>query len=293
MNYCLYHKNCMDGLFAAYAIYHRHGYMFNYIAVQYNKQIPQEILDDPFVGDIVIVDYSYPRETLETIRGFAKRLYVLDHHATAENELKGLDYCKFENNKSGAVMAYEWVYPGLPVPPLFEYVQDRDLWRWLLPDSKAINEGLRNELDFKDDVINNFHKISDILCREFGFLKSNGETIIKYRNSLIDELVGHLFIKIAKIGGFEYNFGMINGGLHSLNSDVGNTALLKDQSLDFVMIYSINELVYVSLRGLDRVTKKEAKIVDCGELAKLKGGGGHKNAAGFKIKSINNLIPWV
>ncbi|KAJ8537096.1 hypothetical protein K7X08_035497 [Anisodus acutangulus] len=35
---------------------------------------------------------------------------------------------------------------------LFEYIEDRDLWRWRLPDSKAFSSGLLLALDLKSVV---------------------------------------------------------------------------------------------------------------------------------------------
>ena len=72
---------------------------------------------------VVIVDFSYGRETLEMMAGETDRILILDHHITAEKALAGLPYAYFDMKKSGAVLAWEWAHDH-PVP-------------WLLTISKT------------------------------------------------------------------------------------------------------------------------------------------------------------
>ncbi len=46
----------------------------------------------------------------------------------------------FDISKCGAVLTWEYFFPDEPVPAFLLYVQDRDLWQWLQPKSKEINE---------------------------------------------------------------------------------------------------------------------------------------------------------
>ena len=61
----------------------------------------------------------------------------------------------FKNDHSGAYLAYEHYYPhevkAGRVPALISYIEDRDIWRWALPDSKLINAGLYETLRMKYD----------------------------------------------------------------------------------------------------------------------------------------------
>lgn len=43
---------------------------------------------------------------------------------------------------SGAVLAWNHFHLDLPLPQMIRYIQDRDLWTWLLPWSQEISEGL-------------------------------------------------------------------------------------------------------------------------------------------------------
>jgi oligoribonuclease NrnB/cAMP/cGMP phosphodiesterase (DHH superfamily) len=92
------------------------------------------------------------------------RVVVLDHHKTAleklsetaagENVIKVIDM-----ERSGATIAFDYFKEKLKfdpnqtavevgefdrLGPLFKYVEDGDLWRWRLPNSKAFNSGLKD-----------------------------------------------------------------------------------------------------------------------------------------------------
>lgn len=83
---------------------------------------------------------------------------ILDHHKTAleasssmmgENVIKVIDM-----NRSGATIAYDYFKEKLVdesllceferVRPLFNYIEDGDLWRWRLQNSKAFSSGLKD-----------------------------------------------------------------------------------------------------------------------------------------------------
>jgi hypothetical protein len=71
------------------------------------------------------------------------RLTVLDHHATAEAELKaagtGLFDFTFNSKKSGGRLAWEHFFPDVAAPWLVTYTEDFDSCTWGLPGSREIN----------------------------------------------------------------------------------------------------------------------------------------------------------
>lgn len=105
------------------------------------------------------------------------RVVVLDHHKTAL-EMLGLGMSTSGNvtkvidmERSGATIAYDYFKEKLSggdinsskdgvlgeyqrVRRLFEYIEDGDLWRWHLPDSKAFSSGLK-DLNLEFDVTSN------------------------------------------------------------------------------------------------------------------------------------------
>lgn len=127
---------CKDGFCAAWVLRKKHP------DAEFFSGIHGE--DPPDVGglDVIIADFSYPREILLKMKEKANSLVVLDHHADRERDLQGLDFCIFDLKKSGARLAWEYCFGDKPVPWLVKYVEDRDLWNWALPDSETINATL-------------------------------------------------------------------------------------------------------------------------------------------------------
>lgn len=89
---------------------------------------------------------------------------VLDHHKTALETLKlgtsaGENVTKvIDMDRSGATIAYDFFKEKLlaagdyaktisifeHVKPLFDYIEDADLWKWNLHNSKAFSSGLKD-----------------------------------------------------------------------------------------------------------------------------------------------------
>jgi uncharacterized protein len=137
----LYHAECADGFGAAWAIW-RQFPQARFMPVKHGNPPP-----DGLEGQrVVIVDFSYSRETLESMVRQTNELLVLDHHITAEKALAGLPYAYFDLKKSGAVLAWEWAHDR-PVPWILEYIQDKDLWTWALPLSREINAAIRSSFN--------------------------------------------------------------------------------------------------------------------------------------------------
>lgn len=77
--------------------------------------------------DVFVLDFSFPRDVLLAARSSARTLLVLDHHKSAEADLAGLDFCKFDMQKSGSRLAWEHFYGSKALPWLVGYTEDRDL----------------------------------------------------------------------------------------------------------------------------------------------------------------------
>jgi hypothetical protein len=131
----IYHANCADGFTAAWVAWLRNGDCAEYLPAQHGDDPP-----DVTGRDVLIVDFSYPRATLLEMKAKAASLLVIDHHKTAQTELEGLDFCIFDMTTCGAILTW-FRLQLLPnrVPLLISYVNDRDLWKWELPQSREIN----------------------------------------------------------------------------------------------------------------------------------------------------------
>ena len=130
----LYHSDA-DGFASAYAAWRVYQDTATYIPVQYNQPVP-EIPEG--TTHLLIVDFSYDRETCDALAA-KYALLVIDHHKSAEENLRGSNYAIFSMNKSGCALTWEYFHKRESMPAILAYVQDRDLWKFELPDSETIN----------------------------------------------------------------------------------------------------------------------------------------------------------
>lgn len=139
---CIYHGNCADGFAAALAVRLHYGAE----NVDFHKGVYGDV-QRPFVQDrrVIMVDFSYKRNTLLTMAEEAEHILILDHHKSAAEELVDLPSnvdAHFDMDRSGAMMAWEYFHNPDDVPALIHHIQDRDLWRFELDGTREIQAAL-------------------------------------------------------------------------------------------------------------------------------------------------------
>lgn len=248
----LYHAECADGFGAAWAIWKRYPEA-RFLAVKHGEPPPEQLAGER----IVIVDFSYPRPILERLAKEAMSLLVLDHHITAEQALADLPYAYFDQQHSGAVLAWQWAHDK-PVPWLLQYIQDKDLWRWKLAGSREISAALAS-YPFEFSLWDSFNQPD---------LEREGRAILRYENELVAKVASQ-----AILVRFE---GATIPAVHSavLTSQIGEQ--LSAAHPFCVIWHDRNGRRYYSMRSRDDGT-------DVGSIAASFGGGGHTHAAGFSI----------
>lgn len=279
---CIYHDNCDDGFAAAYAVWKRFGDGVEYVPCQYGRKAP-----DVTGKDVLIVDFSFKKDDMLALAAQAKRVIVLDHHKTAEAELKdfmrlecvggpfekryadrlhgGVGVC-FDMEKSGCRMAWEYCFGDQPMPEWFAAVEDRDLWRFALPSTKEICIAIRSyPRDFA--LWDGF----DVTA-----LKHEGEAIRRYVDMIVSNICDTAFVE--EIAGHKVPVAACS---YDFVSETAHQLLHRNPDAPFAacLVRSHDGLTY-SLRSMD-------DRMDVSEIAKANGGGGHRNAAGFRIENIN------
>jgi len=282
----LYHANCPDGFGAALAAWLKFGAAADYIPVNYGAP-PPEIQDG---NDVFIVDFSYPRPVLEDMSK-RYRLRVLDHHHTAEQDLAGLAFARFDMTKSGARMAWEFFHPERPVPDLIRYVEDRDLWRFALPESREVSAALSSyPLTFE---------IWSAFCDDPDYdkhLGQEGAAILRMKNQMVDVMAKQARQVIFLTQGPRLTIAPLPEcgfiaphGDHSAEgrfyapvanatvffSEVGERLLELHPKAEFAAYYLDRG------DGSRQWGLRARPSFDCSIIAKAFGGGGHKAAAGF------------
>lgn len=273
-NLVIYHANCMDGFAAAWAAWTKLGDKDTaYIACNYGDFPALQHYYDA----IYIVDFSFSRELLVELCKSATTVVVLDHHKTAQEALSDWkdapDCCHiyFDMTRSGAMMAWDHFRQLDDVPALISYVQDRDLWQKRLPHSEAISA-------FISTLPHNFDSwtaASHLIRNRFNEAKNIGEAVLRKHQQTVGDIV-----KLARPIKFHHAGEGVSGLAANCTghfaSDVGDELCKLSGTFGAPYFSGPDGSVKWSLRS-------EGDF-DVAAIAKLFGGGGHKNAAGFTLK---------
>jgi oligoribonuclease NrnB/cAMP/cGMP phosphodiesterase (DHH superfamily) len=199
-------------------------------------------------------------------------LRVVDHHASAQRDLEGLDYCHFDNTKSGAYLAWEAFHPDVEVPRFVKLVSDRDLWVFDDPDTILLHAALTSF------PMNDF-KLWSELADDLEITLLEGRVLLRQSKIQIKSICDKATMATFNIGFTAYKVVVCNATSHW--SDVGNDLLLAYPDAEFAAVFST---IY------DRDTNKfinkwslrsRKDGIDVSKIAALFGGGGHEPAAGF------------
>lgn len=282
MDTILYHAGCYDGFCAAW-LCHNHWQDATYIPVQYGQRLPfDESVADQYEMDqhlrgknVLIVDFSYPRETLEKINEASATLKVLDHHKTAKESLEGLSYCTFNMRKSGARLTWEYLRSiGLSPPTgscgahwLVDYTEDRDLWANKLYHSREINTALQSyPMDFDT--------WDQLEVKNPNDLYPEGLAIQRYKDALIKHHVK--YARITNISGMPAT--IVECTLSDIGSDIAAALLseYKDNPIAIIVTETPDGTIY----------RLRSNSIDVAKIAEQYGGGGHAPAAAFKLPNL-------
>lgn len=278
----IYHANCMDGFAAAWTARRYLGPDHTYLPHSHGQPFDPTMCKD---REVFLLDYSFKRPMMEKIRDTSSRLIVIDHHKTAASELEGfflrpndtlvfsmehsgsyLSWCYFNHNDwDGKSESREWV------PQFIQYIQDRDLWRYALPDSRSINDAIASYPMTWDSYEELYDRCEWLEGRRE--LDKEGGAIGRYKDQYVNFLAS-MAVEVS-IGGYQVLASNVSG---NLTSEVAG-ALSTGRTFG-AAYYRAKEGHWVySLRSRDGG-------VDVSEVAKSYGGGGHRNAAGFQSQTL-------
>lgn len=275
----IYHNPCVDGTAGAWPFWreNRDRYAKGLIKFQGYRN---DHSDPPDVKglNVVIVDCCYSREKLLKMKNDANRVIVLDHHDTNERCTEGLDDCIFDMDRSGAQIAWDFVYPQTQRPWFIDIIADRDLWKWEIPHSKSIGKAMFAQECYTwekmDDLMRSIaHGTSKTDIATFRII---GDILNSVEEQEIKSSCRKAVLSNFRVGDDVYRVKVSYCPPH-LRSDVGNK--LADHECDFAAIYTYDfssDQWWISLRG-------HKGGLNLAKIAERLGGGGHPPAAGFVI----------
>ena len=270
----IYHAKCRDGFGAAYAAWKKFGDNASYIP-QSDRRNPPAGLEGK---EIYIIDYSFPRDILEKLEGANKSVMVIDHHQSAEHDVMAFPGNIFDNDHSGAVLAWHYFHPDQEVPELLLQVEDHDLRKFKMQDNRDFNTAIGlYPMTFEAwDLI--VEALKDETERSHFIAKGN--LVARFEDKLVN---GILEFKERVL--FEGNEVWAVNCERTYRSIIGNRLAgfnLKEHKTPIGIVYSrFNGKVHVSLRSHGDM--------DVAEIAQKYGGGGHRNASAFEVDSFSDL----
>lgn len=272
-NLVLYHADCLDGFGSAYIVWREFGDGAYYKACTYGKDIREFVTHDAMYANCYILDFSLPIEQLEFLK--TNHVYgnvvILDHHKTAFDMYKNIPThpwlsLTLKSNMSGVGITWEHFNKGAEPPHYVKYIQDRDLWRFVFKDTETYCAALQ-VYDMKFDIWHNIigdHNLENML--------NEGRAILSYQKKVVEDACRY-GLKLNIKG---HQAIMVNAS--TLISETCHRLLELNEDCEIAASYGVGaDHILVSLRS-----RKGG--VDVAKIAESFGGGGHHNAAGFKIK---------
>lgn len=279
---CIYHGNCADGFTSAWVVRRALG------EVDFHAGVYGNAPPDVTGRDVLLVDFSYKAAVLEQMAEKAASILVLDHHKTAAADLEfagkagsgwqqhlanvyqdrceGVTrslYALFDMDRSGAGIAWDYFFPDVARPAMVNHVEDRDLWRFALPRTREIQACIFSYA-YEFDVW-------DMLMRARPEdLAVEGEAIERKHFKDIEELT-KVVTRDFTIAGHTVPVANLP---YTLTSDAGHL-LAKGKPFAGCYWDTPDGRVF-SLRSTD-------EGLDVSLIAKEYGGGGHRNASGFRV----------
>lgn len=307
----LYHADCLDGFGAAYAAWRRYENAATYRPMHHGE--PWN-MGDIAGHEVFILDFSFPPDILEQMAGIAGSVVQIDHHASAlkdwaihlQDEAGASRFkhprlplqVRFDLDKSGARLAWEYFHPDTPPPLALRHIEDQDMWRFALPGTRPFCRALRlmpfdleiwHQLivETPDDASPRYREtmtqgmaIEIFFQREIERLaQGNLRMPARLRGEPVDALQaqrhGQPIVTIGDLSWLAIPGISVNANV-LFASELGNQ--LAEQSGSFGMVWQLagDGEVKVSLRS-------QGKHLDVSVIATRYGGGGHPNAAGFRL----------
>lgn len=245
----------------------------------YGESPPWKMLRD--ADSCYIVDFCYSRQDMENLQSMFPydKLTWIDHHKTSIDAMEGIEMRGVRSiEKSGCILTWDFFFPMSSSPYPVKLVNDRDLWIFEYGDetrnfyeyTTIVDTSPENEIwDFLLQRYKNYHndeRYNDMI-RDGNFLRE--AKIYKLKN-LIKECGYEV-----EIDG--YKCYKVNHNVFTEISELGHLICDDPELPDIAWIYN-----YRIIEGKMALTNSlRSNTIDVGEMARIRGGGGHKAASGW------------
>ncbi|KAL0791948.1 hypothetical protein Bca101_008194 [Brassica carinata] len=305
----LYHYPCHDGVFAALAAHlyfsaNSISSLFFPNTVYSPITISKLPLQD--ISHLYLLDFTGPPGFVQQVSPKVDNVVILDHHKTAIESLGDVSStCKnvtkvLDIGRSGATIAFDYFTQKLKeerncremdefkrTRRVFEYIEDADIWKWNLPESKAFNSRII-DLGIEHNFNQNSSLFQQLLSLDHDTVINRGRESLSRKRKLIQEALEQSYEIV--LGGGAEEFGRClavnEDEIAELRSELGNQLAEKSKGMRLrgvgAVVYRVPELgdetkLKISLRSVE---EEDTTVV-----SQRFGGGGHKNASSFLLSS--------
>lgn len=260
---CIYHGHCLDGLAAAGVVHLAFDGQVDFHAGIYGEQPP-----DVTGRDVFVVDFSYPRAMLVVMAAEANSLTILDHHKSSREALENLPgaIVRWSSESPACMMTWRYFFHGELPPKILEAIEDYDLWSFKRQFTREIVAYLKSLQLSVEEFTQVMHELF------LGNMIREGTAILRKETNDLDVLLPQL-TRHMRIAGHSVPVAnlpptMASAAGHRLSADSPFAATYWDGP----------EHRTFSLRS------REPDGADVSVIAQSYGGGGHKHAAGFRVR---------
>lgn len=282
MDIIITHNKCPDGWCAAFIAKKRYPEA-EIMSLDHGSPTPFDLVAGK---DVLVTDFSWSlREDNIKLHSIAKSFRILDHHKSAQEKLEGLDFAIFDMKRSGAGLAWDYLFgkdnefqdvQGFhfeePRPWYVDYVEDRDLWNWSLPGSKAVSAYLMS----LPQTIEAWSAL-DILKVEYA--EQIGIGILRHVDRYVREVAAEAQFSTWTV--------VVNGEPTIYTVGIANAPYLNCSEVGHVLAQKaeVGMTWFERADGQTQFSLRSIGNIDVSLIVKQYGGGGggHKNAAGFRM----------
>ena len=282
MHYILYHQvkagiDCPDGISAAWVAAKAYPDA-KVVGAVHQEPVPIS----PTEGDrVTIVDFSYGPDVLDTWADAGVTVEVIDHHKTALDDLSSLSdriLQTFDMKECGATLAWKTLFPEKPMPYFLNHIRDRDLWLWEIDGTAEIHEAM-GKLGRSFELLDRLAQMDKDELQ--AYLMPIGTELLEEKKRLVNTAVKrHQRGMVAGYQNIPYVVLAKDGSEDRLTSDICSAMQRLNPSPLFTACFTSDRTW--SLRS-----NRNGSNFDVGRVAKDNGGGGHRNASGFKERNYS------
>lgn len=292
------HANCVDGCCSCAILKEKYKENAKYLEVDYADADPayperytkfisevENIRD----GEVIMADICLKKEIVDMFIAKNNEVTIIDHHATVKPIIDDLRILKEnnpniklniifsdDNKESGAMLTWKYVNPQLSPPLLVTLVEDYDLWKFMYPETKPFHAKLLDNNKQPKDYSKEF--FSDLLHNEekLNILIKEGKGIYESYINLLNEYADKSEEVIL-----DGKKGLMVNAPMKYRSDLGE--IVNKRSGTFALIWEEQN------DGIVSCSLRSQKGFNVKEMAEKMGGGGHENAAAFRMSNLSDF----